>query len=140
MKKRHPIAKILKSQRGFTLLEVVVTTVVMGIAFLVIGQMFILIDAVNRESRNSITATEYAQLKMEHYRNAGYNAIPATEDFTSSLPSQLNIPRSGTLAFTDLNPVTAGLKQLDITITYKEGARTKTVKLTTQVAQRGINR
>jgi prepilin-type N-terminal cleavage/methylation domain-containing protein len=137
---RDRFPKKILSQKGFTLLEVVVTTVVMGVAFIVVGQMFIMIDVVNRESRNYIIASEYAQLKMEHYRNAGYNAIPASLDFSTTLPPQLNSPRSGTLTFTDTTPISSGLKQLNIIISYQEGNRTKQVQLTTLVAQRGIDR
>ena len=133
-------SRVRSQQSGFTVIEVVVTTVIMSVAILIISQMVIMIDAVNRESRNFVIAIEYGQQQMEHYRNAGFNAIPDSIDFAASLPSQLSSPRTGTLTFTDLNPVVAGLKKMLISITYKEGSRTKTITLTSLVAQRGINR
>lgn len=127
------------SESGFTLLEVVVTTMLMSVVFLVISESMAGLQAMNRQARNYLNAVEYAQHRLEYYRNAGYNSIPDSEDFTSSLPGELTTPRSGTMVFSDLNPVIAGLKKLDITISYKDGS-VRTVMVSTLVAQRGIDR
>jgi prepilin-type N-terminal cleavage/methylation domain-containing protein len=131
--------KHLNNELGFTLLEVIVTTIIIGFAFAAITDIVSSVDSLNRRSRNYVIATEYTQRQVENYRNAGFNAIPASADFTASLPPQLGSPRSGTATFTDLSPAVSGLKSLNITIQYTDGA-SRTVKISTLVAQRGINR
>lgn len=131
--------RILASQSGFTMIEVVVTTILIGFMFIALSESIAGVQTLNRQARNYLSANEYAQHRMEYYRNAGYNAIPASEDFTSSLPGELGTPRSGLMTFTDLSPAIASLKKLDITISYKDGA-IRTIQLSTLVAQRGIDR
>lgn len=121
------------------MIEVVVTTVLIGFLFIALSETIAGVQTLNRQARNYLSATEYVQHRMEYYRNAGYNAIPASEDFTSSLPGELGTPRSGVMTFTDLSPVVANLKKMDITVSYKDGA-TRTITITTLVAQRGIDR
>lgn len=130
-----------RSEAGFTLIELITTATFFATAGAAIIGIFIQVGKLNRQARNLTLATQAAQQKIEFNRNAGYAAIPASDNFTNSLPAQLGSPRSAVASLTDLSPPQVGLKQLDITITYTEqGPATKTVKLTTLVTQQGINR
>jgi prepilin-type N-terminal cleavage/methylation domain-containing protein len=132
--------KVSKSESGFTLIEVLVTSVVIAIATVAIVEVFISVDRLNRQSRNLADATQIAQQKIESYRNIAYSNIPASENFTSSLPATLAAPRSATASFHDLSPAIPGLKQLDIVIYYTDGRARRDVQVTTMISQRGLSR
>lgn len=128
-------------QAGFTFLELIITTSIIGIVVVIVIEGFIGIGQINRNARNLTIATQLAQQQMEQVRNTPYNNIAAgTTDISSILgpyPSLEN-PRSATqtVSVIDAN----GLKQVDIAISYTVFNRTKHVQLSTQVASVGINR
>jgi prepilin-type N-terminal cleavage/methylation domain-containing protein len=128
-------------QRGFTLIEVVVTAAFVGIVVLAIDQMFVALRQVNREADQYTIATEVAQQLVEQYRNLPYTAISTgTTDVTSSALSSypsLKSPRSATITVTQVDP--NGLKQLDVAVSYTDRTGTKNVQFETVVSNKGIN-
>jgi prepilin-type N-terminal cleavage/methylation domain-containing protein len=137
-------------QRGFTLIELVVTMAYMGIVIVSVSQLFISLRQTNREADNYTIAVEVAQKYIETYRNTAYSSIPTgTTDVTSaaltSYPSLLT-PRSATtiVNYVDTNGNTqatdTGIKQVEIDISYKDRTGTRQVQFTTQVAEQGLNR
>jgi type II secretory pathway pseudopilin PulG len=130
----------LFGEGGFTLVELIVTATFVATMSTIIVEVFVTIGKVNRQARNLAVATELAQQKMEADRDAGYSAIPASEDFTASLPGYFGAPKSATATFSDIVPADSGLKQLDVSISYTDAHQTKNVKLSTLVAQTGIDR
>jgi type II secretory pathway pseudopilin PulG len=130
----------IKNQEGFTLVELVVTAVFVAAASAAIIGIFIVTGKLARQSRNLAVATALAEQKIEVYRDAGYAALPTgtpAEDFSGSLPANFGGPKS---AVTNVSLPHAGLKQVDVVILYTEDKRPKQVRLTTLIAQRGINR
>jgi Tfp pilus assembly protein PilV len=130
-----------QNERGFTLIEIVVTAVFIGIVVIAIDQLFISLKQVNRESNNYTIATEVAQQLVEKYRNLPYSAISTgTTDVTSSAlgpyPSLLT-PRSATVTVTQVDP--NGLKQLDVAVSYRDRTGTKNVQFQTVISNKGIN-
>lgn len=128
------------NQRGFTLVELVVTATLVAVASMAIIGIFITIGTLNRQSRNLAVATAIAEQKVETYRDAGYAAIPVGnpgEDFSSMLPTNFGNPKSAVANVTVVSP---GLKRVDILINYTEGGTPKKVQTTTLMAERGINR
>jgi type II secretory pathway pseudopilin PulG len=133
-------ANPLRNQHGFTLVELIVTSTYVAAASAAIIGIFIVIAPLNRESRNLAAATATAEQKIEIYRDAGYAAIPTgtpAEDFTSKLPANLGAPRS---AIANVSEPQAGLKQVNIVISYSDGGKTKKVQTSTLMTPRGINR
>ena len=130
-----------QNERGFTLIEVVVTAVFCGIVVLAIDQMFVSLRQVNREADQYTTATEVAQQLLEQYRNLPYSAInTGTTDVTSSALSpypSLKSPRSATVTVTQIDP--NGLKQLDVALSYTDRTGTKNVQFETVISNKGIN-
>lgn len=131
---KHP------DQSGFTLIELIVTASFVASLAILTVEVFISVGKTNRLARNLSIATQLAQQKIEMDRNAGYNAIPASENFSSLLPTNFGAPKSAIATFSDLSPVQPGLKQLDVIVSWKDSGNIKTVKVTTLVTQRGIDR
>ncbi|HSH31779.1 MAG TPA: type II secretion system protein [Candidatus Saccharimonadales bacterium] len=130
----------LREESGFTLVELIITATFVAIALVAIVEAFVTVDKLNRQARNLAIATQLAQQKVESSRNLGYAAIPASEDFSSTLPANFGSPKQATTEFADLTPAEPGLKRLNIVIYYHEGSVRKDVQVSTLVAERGINR
>lgn len=131
-----------RDQRGFTLIEIVVTAAFVGIVVLAIDQLFIALKQVNREANNYTVATEVAEQLIEQYRNTSYaNISIGTTDVTSSAlgpyPSLLS-PRSATVTVTQVDP--NGLKKVDVAVSYKDRTGIKNVQFETVISYKGINR
>lgn len=134
------VVKNLKSSDGFTLVELVVTAVFISITLVAIINIFIFTGKLNKQARNLAVATALAEKKLEIYRDAGFNALPLgtpAETFTASLPASLGSPKS---AVANISSPQAGLKQVDVMISYTDDKKTKKVQVSTYMAQRGINR
>jgi prepilin-type N-terminal cleavage/methylation domain-containing protein len=128
----------VKHQSGFTIVELLVTTVIAGLVITAITSLFITIEASQRSTQLLETANRAAEQQVEALRNNNYNALqPGTNiTFTNDLPSNLPAPKSGIAAISE--PVT-GLRRVDVTISYKDGSSTKQVKLSSLIGQIGIS-
>lgn len=123
-------------QGGFTLVELVVATVVIGMMIIALSNLAIAIDAVQRQNQRITKAGRIAELKIESLRNQHYNALSdGTIDFTSELPSDLPSPHSAQVIVTS---PTEDIKRLDVTVTYKDGKNTRNVKLSALIGNIGI--
>lgn len=130
-----------RDERGFSLLELIVSAAVMGVIIVAIYTFFEQVRDVNRYANSMVIANQAAQEQMEKYRNTPYNNLPTgTQNMNSMLTPYpvLRSPRSATVAITEIQP--NGLKQIDLTITYTERGGTKTMQISTLVASRGINK
>ena len=127
-------------QRGFTLIEVVVTATFVATVLVAIVGVFVMVGKLNRQARNLSIATQLVQEKVEIYRNKPYSSIAIgtlIEDFSANLPSNFGSPKS---AVVNTSQVQDGLLQIDIAVTYREEGTPKNVQVTTLVAERGINK
>ncbi len=128
-------------ESGFTLIELVMTAVLMSITFLAIYSLFDTLRIVNRRADNLTVATEVAQQQLELYRNKPYSTLAVgTTDIASSLapyPS-LGPDRKGNVTVASVDG--RGLKRVDINLDYSDRGIVKKVRLTTLVAQNGLNR
>ncbi len=120
---------------GFSIVELILAIVV-GATFL--GSMSLVTNSytnLGKRSRNLVLANAYAEAKVEGLRNTGYNSLNAgTTSLTAELPSQLP-GRSGSLVISQ--PQT-GLKQLDVSISYKDGTISRTYTYRTYVGELGV--
>src|SRR5260221_6361146 len=86
------------SERGFTLMELVVTAAFVGIVIVSIADLFIALRQINRAADTYMTAVEVAQQQMETLRNTAYSSVPLgpTDLTTTLLGSHPNLlgPRS----------------------------------------------
>lgn len=122
---------------GFTIVELLVTTVVAGLIIIAITSLLITIERTQHSTQLLETATRAGEQEIEALRNSNYGALTPGETitFTNNLPDQLPTPRSGTVAVSE---PTTGIRRVDVTITYRDGGKQKNVQLSSLIGQLGI--
>lgn len=126
-----------RNEGGFTLIELIVTIVVTGLIIIAITTLFITIERTQHRTQLLETATRAGEQQIEALRNNNYNSLTAgsTINFTNDLPDSLPSPRSGTVAVSE---PTEGVKRVDVTVSYRDGSKTRDVKLSSLIGQLGI--
>ncbi|MEX0932142.1 MAG: type II secretion system protein [Candidatus Saccharimonadales bacterium] len=130
--------KLSKKQAGFTLVELLVATVVTGMMIIGIASLFLYVSSTQGRANRLLLATQAAENKIENFRNNHYNSLPLSPpaiDFTNELPPELGEPRSASAVISE--PQT-GLKRIEISVTWSEGSRDRTVELSTLISNIGI--
>jgi type II secretory pathway pseudopilin PulG len=121
---------------GFTIVEALVS---MAVAAIVIGSLTQVVTTyvhVSQRGRYLNLANSYVEGKVESLRNAGFNGIATgTSNLTSELPSQLPPGRSASMSVTLPQ---AGLKQVDITVSYSDNGQTRSYSYTTYIGELGV--
>ncbi len=127
---------IKKSSEGFTLVELLVTIIVIGVVFTGLSSIFISIQRAQISTSYLESATRAAQKEIESLRNSNYNSLTAGQNinFTSTLPD--NLP-AGSTGSVNISEPTPGLKRVDVTVTYTYG-KTRTVTLSSLIGVIGI--
>lgn len=126
-------------QDGFTLVELLLTIIVLGIAIVSIGGLYYALQISQVQTQHLDLATRAARTEIEDLRNNGYNTLVdgSTIDFTNSLPSSLPPSKTGTVGVSE--PVD-GLKRVDVTIKYTDYGKVQTVTLSSDIGVIGIGR
>ena len=113
-----------------------ILAIVVGVTFL--ASMNLVTDnytSLGKRSRNLVLVNSYAEAKIEGLRNSGYNSLGAgTTDITSELPSQLP-GRSGNLIVTQEPD---GIKQVDLSVSYKDGTLNRAYSYRTYIGELGV--
>jgi prepilin-type N-terminal cleavage/methylation domain-containing protein len=130
--------KLSKDSAGFTIIELIVTILVFGFVAAGLTEVFLGVTNVQRNAGYLQSATTAAQTEVESLRNNNYDQLPNGQNinFTSQLPSNLPAPRSGTVAISQ--PI-AGVKRVDVTVTYTQDSHTETVELSSLIGIIGIS-
>lgn len=124
-----------KKIRGFTLIEVI-------IAVLIVGVMLILLGAVTRSnaliriSKNQGVALSIARNKLESLRIGGYSAIPMSGSFADNLVNSLPLTATTTLTVSEYNNKT---KEVTVGVVWRDPGSTasSTVSLSTLITETG---
>ena len=126
----------MRDSGGFTIVELTITIVVLGIVVLAITNLFIGIQNTQTRASYVATATHAAQREVETLRNNNYDSLTpgSTINFTSSLPPSLP-SATGIVAVSQ--PAT-GLRRVDVTVSYKVSGQTKKVVLSSSIGVIGI--
>lgn len=130
-----------KSESGFTLIELVITSVVLSTMVLAILGLFGTLRDINARANNLTIATEAAQQQLELFRNLPYGSIAVgTQNTTPQLATypMLGAARSSSSEVTLVD--NRGLKKLVINLTYYDRGIQKRLQLATLIALSGINR
>jgi prepilin-type N-terminal cleavage/methylation domain-containing protein len=128
-------------EAGFSLIEVLVASVVITIIFTSILSLFTTLRQVNARAHNLTLATQLVQREMETFRNTPYtNIAVGTVDFSNLLTPYKTManPKTGTVTITQSSMT--GVKQVDIKVQYTEHKSLKTVQTTTLIYENGINK
>jgi prepilin-type N-terminal cleavage/methylation domain-containing protein len=125
------------SQNGFTIVELLVTILIVGIVTAALSSLFISIQNVQKRTSYVDAAMRAAQREVEVLRNDNYGTLTAgqTIDFTDQLPAILPSSRSGTAVVSE---PTADLKRVDVTVSYDEGGKQQKVMLSSLIGVIGI--
>lgn len=125
------------SSDGFTLVELLVTILVIGSIFIGLTNLFSTIQRTQVQTGYLESATRAAQREVESLRNSNYNNLTAgqTINFTSSLPTNLPKGSTGIVQVTEPSP---GVKRVDVTVTYSYSGKTRDVSLSSLIGVIGI--
>ena len=122
------VAMMKLSGKGFTLLELVVST---GILLIVISGLlvsFISCLLMNESNNNLVTAVNDAQYVLEQIKGLTYNDI---DNYTPPIFTNLNnetIPQPSVVE-------TGGIKQVTVNVSWTERQRNRTFSLSTRIAR-----
>lgn len=123
--------KIKTAEEGFTVVELLVMLAVLVIIFTTFASSFSTIQTINKKASDVNIANQIAFAKVQEYENKPYSSLTNTtpqgslvqvEDFTSSLPSTLQKPRS---AIVYINTVSSSLKQVVVDVEYGDSTAQK---------------
>lgn len=140
------MSKIVNDSSGFSIVELLITLIVIGIVFGAFMVTFTAIQSIHKKSTDMHAANTLAFAKVQQYENTSFNNLPNTtpqnslqsvEDFSSSLPTYLASPRSGTVY---INTVSPSLKQVIVNISYGSGSGQQTVQYANFIQKNGLGR
>lgn len=136
--KKETTQSIVQKQRGFTIPELMVTIVFIGFAFIGITQLYLSIQRIQEQTSWLQSASHAAQTEVESLRNSNYSQLTVGQniDFASQLPSTLPRPHSANVSISE--PL-AGLKRVDVTVSYSDHGTQRQVELTSLIGIIGIS-
>ncbi len=127
----------LRSQRGMTILEVVIATAIFGLVVTVLTGFFLVASSRGLLGRNVTAAALLAQQRIELLKSKGYSSLSGFAA-TEQLDSLGNTTPSGlyTRVTTITSPVlgTPLLTEIDVAVTWMDQAISRTLTLSTLVA------
>ena len=125
-----------QTQAGFTIVELLVTIAIVGIATASISSLFISIQNVQKRTTYVDTATRAAQREIETLRNDNYGTLTPGQsiDFTAQLPTVLP-HASGNVQVSQ--PAT-DLRRVDVTVSYKANGDQRNIMLSSLIGVIGI--
>jgi prepilin-type N-terminal cleavage/methylation domain-containing protein len=135
-----------RDQSGFALVELLITLIVIGVAFGAFVTTFTAIQNINKKSIDINTANALAFAKIQDYENKNFNNITSTtpqgslvqvEDFSNTLPTSLQTPRVGKVY---INTVSPTLKQIVVDITFGSGGDQRHIQYANFIQKNGLGR
>lgn len=126
----------MQKSGGFTLVEVLVTILLLGVCVASLSSLFISIRNIQVQTSRYDTANRAAARQIESLRNDSFATLTAgqTINFTSDLPE--NLPNRSGIA--TISAPSEGLRRVDATVTYTSEGKTRTVTLSSLIGEIGI--
>ncbi|MBI2592112.1 prepilin-type N-terminal cleavage/methylation domain-containing protein [Candidatus Saccharibacteria bacterium] len=121
---------------GFTIVELITAAVIGGIVIASASLIINNYSYLSGKGRNLVLSNSFAEAKVEALRSVGYNGLSSgATDITNELPAELSQPRSATL---QIGAPSAGLKQIDIAITYSDQGINRSYSYRTYIGELGV--
>src|SRR5690606_39100292 len=100
--------------------------------------LFYAVQYTQRQAMYHDSATRAARRQVEILRNSSYNSLENGQQisFTNDLPDLLPGNKSGTV---QVSEPTAGLKRVDVNVTYFDNGREREVNLSSTIGVIGIS-
>lgn len=124
--------------------------IVVGIVFIAFTTTFAGVMNISKKGNDVALASQVAFAKLQEYENLNYNNLPTTSptgtlvlinpdsnNFSASIPSNLESPRSGQIY---VNTVSPTLKQVLVRVTFGSGSTQKLIEYTTFIQKQGLGR
>jgi len=129
--------KQLTTEAGFTIVELIITIIVLGGVIITLTNLFLGIQNTQNQAGYLESATHAAQREVETLRNDSYNSLTPGQniDFTNQLPSSLP-NRSGTVV---VSTPSTDLRRVDVTVGYKVNGQTRQVTISSTIGVIGIS-
>lgn len=128
--------KIQHKESGFTIPELIITIIFLGMVAIVISMLFITIGNVQGRTARLESATHAAQTKIESLRNNNYTQLTdPTINFTDELPDDLP-NATGTVTISEPTP---GLKRADVVVSYRDNNVQREVRMSSLIGVIGIS-
>jgi prepilin-type N-terminal cleavage/methylation domain-containing protein len=118
--------KIKSKNSGFTLIEILISLVLLSVGIISITQAFSVGISASGDSENVVTALNIAQKKMESIKNTVFANISSSAVTADPIFSGFN---ASVNAATGQNPM-----QVDVTVSWRAKAGSSSITLTTLVA------
>ena len=134
------------SEDGFSIVELLITLIIIGVAFGAFVTTFTTIQNINKKAIDINVANGAAFSKMQEYENKNFTNLPTTsptgtlvqvEDFSTSLPTTLQGTRSGIVY---INTVSPTLRQVVVNITFGSGASQRQIEYANFIQKNGLGR
>jgi prepilin-type N-terminal cleavage/methylation domain-containing protein len=135
-----------KNQAGFSIVELLVTLVIIGTTFSAFMVTFTTIQSTNKKSLDISQSNNIAFQKIQQYENTIFTSLPNTspigslqmvEDFSSELPSSLESPRVGQVF---ISTQSSTLKQIVVNITFGSGEGQRQIEYASLIQNNGLGR
>lgn len=135
-----------KNSEGFSVVELLITLIIIGVAFGAFMVSFVGIQNIDKKALDIASANSIAFAKMEEYENKVFTSLPNTtpagtlqqvEDFSSSLPGSLQSPRVGKVY---INSSSSTLKQVVVTIEFGSGDSIRRIQYANFIQKNGVGR
>lgn len=142
VKSLKSLIKIYSStQEGFSLVEIVLVVLAIGFLGLMIANLPSSISLIT-QSRHSSTARDIASKEVEFLRNQTYAGIKdQSGQFNFSDPDLGSLPNSwASYDIENCSSCTTGenVKQVTVTVSWKELGKAKQIQLTTLIGENGV--
>jgi prepilin-type N-terminal cleavage/methylation domain-containing protein len=123
-------------EKGFTIVELLVSMVVVAILIVSINSIYLTHLAQSHKARSLILVNSFVENKVEALRSAGFLSITdGTIDISNELPSDLNAPKSASL---QVSSAESGLKSATVSVTYNDNGAPRTYSYQTYVGELGV--
>lgn len=131
----------LHASMGFTLVEMLVATAIVGTTLVGMFQAFAWAASIQRLTRQTALANQIASQELELLRSLPFSSLPSNQTNGAFYGTVLGLERlpqgQGLLTIANYNP-DGKLKTIAITVRWHPGSLTKEVHLDTLAGQGGI--